>query len=83
MDCSPASSSVHGILQARILEWVAIPFSRGSSQPRDQTRVSYVSYIGRRILYHLLHLGSQVVVHRLLIVVASVVEHGLWVHGLQ
>ena len=35
MDCSPPDSSVHGILQARILEWVAIPFSRGSSQPRD------------------------------------------------
>ena len=34
--CSPKRSSVHGILQARILEWVAIPFSRGSSQPRDQ-----------------------------------------------
>ena len=37
MDCSPPGSSVHGILQARILEWVAIPFSRGSSQPRDRT----------------------------------------------
>ena len=37
MDCSPPSSSVHGILQARILEWVAIPFSKGSFQPRDQT----------------------------------------------
>ena len=37
---SPPDSSVHGILQARILEWVAIPFSRGSSQPRDWTRVS-------------------------------------------
>ena len=36
MDCSPPESSVHGILQARILEWVATPFSRGSSQPRDQ-----------------------------------------------
>ena len=35
MDCSPQVSSVHGIPQARILEWVAIPFSRGSSQPRD------------------------------------------------
>ena len=35
MDCSPADSSVHGILHARILEWVAIPFSRASSQPRD------------------------------------------------
>ena len=37
MDCSPRGSSVHGILQARILEWVAVPFSRGSSRPRDQT----------------------------------------------
>ena len=35
MDCSPPGPSVHGILQARILEWVAIPFSRGSSQPSD------------------------------------------------
>ena len=37
VDCSPPGSSVHGILQARILEWVAISFSRGSSQPRDRT----------------------------------------------
>ena len=44
MDCSPSDSSVHGILQARILEWVAMPSSRGSSQPRDRTRISYVSY---------------------------------------
>ena len=36
VDCSPPGSSVHGILQARILEWVALPSSRGSSQPRDQ-----------------------------------------------
>ena len=36
MDCSPPGSSVHGILQARILEWVAIAFSKGSSQPRTQ-----------------------------------------------
>ena len=43
MDCSPPGSSVHGILQARILEWAAISFSRGSSQPRDQTCVSYIS----------------------------------------
>ena len=35
LDCSPPGSSVHGILQARILEWVAISYSRGSSQPRD------------------------------------------------
>ena len=43
VDCSPPSSSVHGILQARILEWVAISFSRGSSQPRDQTQVSLIA----------------------------------------
>jgi len=40
MDCSPPGSSVHGILQARILDWVAITFFRTTSQPRDQTRVS-------------------------------------------
>ena len=49
MDCSPLGSCVHGIFQARILEWVAISFSRGSSQPRVQT---HMSYIGRWILYH-------------------------------
>ena len=43
MDCSPPGSSVHGILQARILECVAIPFSRESSQPRDQTQVSCIA----------------------------------------
>ena len=42
MDYSPPGSSVHGILQARILEWVAISFSRGSSQPRDQTGISCI-----------------------------------------
>ena len=41
--CSPPGSYVHGILQARILEWVIIPFSRGSSQPRYQTRVSLIT----------------------------------------
>ena len=46
VDCSPPGSSVHGILQARILEWVAISFSRGSSRPRDQTQVSCIA--GRR-----------------------------------
>ena len=43
MDCNPSRSSVHGILQARILEWVAIPFFRGSSQPRDWTQVSRIA----------------------------------------
>ena len=43
MDCSPPGSSFHGVLQARILGWVAIPFSRGSSWPRDQTWVSCIA----------------------------------------
>ena len=43
MDCSPPGSSVHGILQARIPEWVAMSFSRGSSQLRDGTRLSYIA----------------------------------------
>ena len=43
MDHSLPGSSVHGILQARILEWVAMPSSRGSSQPRDQTQVSLIA----------------------------------------
>ena len=47
MDCSPPGSSVHGILQARILEWVAMPSSRGSSQPWDRTCTSYVSCTDR------------------------------------
>ena len=45
MDCSPLGSSVHGIFQARILEWIAISFSRGSSRPRNPTRVSCI--VGR------------------------------------
>ena len=43
LDCSPPGSSVHGILQANILEWVASPFSRGSSRPRDSTQVSCIA----------------------------------------
>ena len=43
VDGSPPGSSVHGILQARILEWVAISFSRGSSRPRDRTQVSHIT----------------------------------------
>ena len=52
MDCSPPGSSVHGILQGRILEWAAMSFSRGSSPPRDRTRVSCVSCTGRQVLDH-------------------------------
>ena len=51
VDCTPPGSSVHGILQARIPEWVAMPSSRGSSPPRNRTWVSYVSCIGRRVVY--------------------------------
>ena len=47
VDCSLPGSSVVGIVQARILTWVAIPFSSGSSRPRNQTRVSCISCIGR------------------------------------
>ena len=43
MDCNPPGSSVHGILQARILEWVAMPSSRWPSQPRNLTQVSYIA----------------------------------------
>ena len=46
MDCSPPGSSVNGILQARILQWVAMPCSRASSQPKDRTHISYVSCTG-------------------------------------
>ena len=49
MDCSLPGSSDRGIFQARILEWIAVSFCRGSSQPRDQT---CISCIGRQILYH-------------------------------
>ena len=52
MDCSSPGSSVYGILQTWILEWVAMPFSRGSSLPRDLTHISSVSCISRWILYH-------------------------------
>ena len=52
IDCSPPDSSVHGILQAKILEWAAIPFSRGSSQPKDHLHC-------RQTLYHLSYHGSK------------------------
>ena len=57
MDYSLPASLVHGILQARILEWVFISSSRGSSQPKDQTQVSCIPSIGRQSL-HQCHVGS-------------------------
>ena len=59
MDCSPPDSSVHGFSQARILEWVPISYSRGSSWSRDRTSISCIFWIGRWILYHWHHLGSS------------------------
>ena len=61
MHRSPPDSSVHGISQASILEWVAIPFSRGSSRPRDQTRVSCIS---RKMLYHCATWEAQMLLRR-------------------
>ena len=55
VDCSPPGSSIHGIFQAKVLEWVAISFSKGSSRPRDRTQV-YLRC--RQTLYHLSHLGG-------------------------
>ena len=52
MDCSTPGSSVLAIFQARILEWVAISSSKGSSWPRHQTHISNISCFGRHILYH-------------------------------
>ena len=52
MNCSPPGSSVHGIFQGRIPEWVAIFYSRGSSWPRDRNCVFCISCIGRWILHH-------------------------------
>ena len=67
MDCSPPGSSVHGVHQARILERVAVPFSRGSSPPRDQPQVSCVA--GR--FCHLSHQGSHLLSSSLLLIYFS------------
>ena len=77
MDCSLPGSSVHGILQARIVEWVAISFSRGSCQPRDQTLVSciadrfFTGWANREVHIYILMFSS------------STVSVSLWPHGLQ
>ena len=59
MDCSPPGSSVYGIFQARILEWVAISFSRRSSRPRDQTRVLCVA--GRCFTVGVIYLCESII----------------------
>ena len=58
LDCSPPGSSVHGIVQARILEWVAISHSRGSSWPRDPAHISCISCTGRQIHYQYRYMGN-------------------------
>ena len=61
-----SDSSVHGILQGRMLEWVAMPSSRGFSWLRDRTHISYISCIGRQVLYHEHHMESPTNSHILL-----------------
>ena len=70
MDCNPQDSSVHGISQARILEWVAISFSRGSSWSRDW---SNISCIGRGILYHWTTWEARSILHSNRIVVKDLI----------
>ena len=63
MDCSPPDSSIHGIFQARVLEWVAIPFSRGSSQPRMEPRSPALqadSLPAQMVTYMLKHSGEYI-----------------------
>ena len=62
MDCSLPGSCVHGISQARILEEVAMPSSRGSFWPKDQSCISKVSCIGRQPVHHYHHLGSPLAI---------------------
>ena len=63
MNCSLPGASVHEILQAKIMEWVAISFSKGYSRPRNQTGVSYSSCIGRQNLYHCGTWEDQIYIH--------------------
>ena len=82
MDSSPSGSSVHGILQARILEWVAMPSSKGSCWPKDWTRISYISCIGRQVLYHQHHLGIPYCLFESESESCSVMSDSLQPHGL-
>ena len=62
--CSPPGSFVHGVFRVRILQWLAIPFFRGSSQPRDGTHVSCISWFCRWDSLPLSHLGSFAITGR-------------------
>ena len=70
-DCSPLGSSVHGVFQARILEWVAISFSRGSSWPKDWT---CVSCIGRQILYNWMTGEAPVRLYTINIIISQTIK---------
>ena len=63
MGCSSPGFSVHGILQARMLECVVMPSARASSQPRDQTYIFYISCIGKQVLYQEHYLESPSSLH--------------------
>ena len=89
-DHSLPGSPVHGFLQARILKWVAVSSSRGSFQLRDWISISYVSWIGRRALYHWCHLGKPTcravmcLLAQLCLTLCNPVDHnppGTSVHG--
>ena len=80
IDCTQPASSVPVIFKAKILEWVAISYSRGSSWPRDPTHIPCVSHTGRQILYHLSHQGS---LWRNLLFSRPVLSNSLWLHALQ
>ena len=73
VNCSLPSSSIHGILQSRILEWVAIAFSRGSSQPRDQTQVSRVA--GRHFTIWATREAQHIYMHHIFFIHLSVDGH--------
>ena len=84
MDCSPPGSSVHWISQARTLEWTAHSFFRGSSWPRDQTRVSCVFKTAGRFFTHWATGEAQFIYVRSEVKWScSVVSDSLWPHGLQ
>ena len=80
MDCSPPGSSVHGIFQARILEWVAIPLSRGFSPPRDRT---WGLLLCKQILYHWATREWWSIIDSAFLFSNSVVSDSLPLHGLQ
>ena len=80
MDCSPPGSCVHGILQARILEWVAMPSSRVSSRPRDRTHVSYGLLHWQASSLPLVPPGKPLVIFSSIQFSCSVVSNSLWPH---